>query len=49
VRHLRFGPGVVTRIDGSGPSAQVAILFDAAEERTFQADLLGDKLEIDRA
>jgi hypothetical protein len=49
VRHVRFGPGVVTRIDGSGPSAQVAILFDAAEERTFQADLLGDKLEIDRA
>ena len=46
VRHVRFGPGVVTRIDGNGPSALVTILFDAAEERTFQADLLGDKVEV---
>jgi hypothetical protein len=45
VRHLRFGDGVVTRIDGSGESATVAILFDAAEERTFMASLLYDKLE----
>jgi hypothetical protein len=45
VRHLKFGDGVVTRIDGSGESATVAILFDAAEERTFMAGLLYDKLE----
>ncbi len=45
VRHIRFGNGVITRIDGSGASAMVSILFDAAQERTFQADLLGDKVE----
>lgn len=45
VRHTRFGEGVVTRIDGSGPEAMVAILFDAAQERTFRADLLADKVE----
>lgn len=45
VRHLRFGEGVVTRIEGSGEAATVAILFDAAEERTFMAGLLYDKLE----
>jgi hypothetical protein len=45
VRHLKFGDGVVTRIDGSGEGATVAILFDAAEERTFMAGLLYDKLE----
>jgi len=46
VRHTRFGEGVVTRIDGSGPEAMVAILFDAAQERTFRADLLADKVEV---
>jgi hypothetical protein len=45
VRHLKFGDGVITRIDGSGEGATVAILFDAAAERTFQAGLLYDKLE----
>lgn len=45
VRHARFGDGVVTRIDGSGDEATVAILFDAAAERTFQAGLLAGKLE----
>ena len=45
VRHLKFGDGVVTRIDGSGESAKVAILFDADREREFQAGLLYDKLE----
>lgn len=45
VRHLKFGDGVVTRIDGSGEQATVAILFDAAEERTFMAGLLYDKLQ----
>ena len=46
VRHVRFGEGVVTRIDGSGPEAMVSIFFDAAQERTFRADLLGDKVEL---
>ena len=46
VRHARFGDGVITRIDGSGGNAMVSILFDAAQERTFQADLLGDKVEV---
>ena len=45
VRHLKFGDGVITRIEGSGEEAKVAILFDAAEERTFMAGLLADKLE----
>ncbi|MFO7631181.1 MAG: hypothetical protein R6W76_01510 [Caldilinea sp.] len=46
VRHTHFGEGVVTRIDGSGPEAMIAILFDAAQERTFRADLLADKVEV---
>lgn len=46
VRHLKFGDGVITRIDGSGEEATVTILFDAAEERTFLANLLSDKLEV---
>ncbi len=46
VRHMRFGDGVVTRIDGAGGEAMISILFDAGEERTFQADLLYDKLEL---
>jgi hypothetical protein len=45
VRHLKFGDGVVTRIDGNGDQATVVILFDAAEERSFMAGLLYDKLE----
>jgi len=45
VRHLKFGDGVITRIEGSGDEAKLAILFDAAEERTFMAGLLADKLE----
>lgn len=46
VRHTRFGEGVVTRIDGSGAEAMISILFDAAQERTFRADLLADKVEV---
>ena len=46
VRHIKFGDGVILSIDGSGDQAQVRILFDAAAERAFQADLLYDKLEI---
>lgn len=46
LRHARFGDGVVTRIDGSGPEATVTVLFDAAQERTFQANLLAGKIEV---
>jgi hypothetical protein len=46
VRHVKFGDGVITHITGSGDSATVTILFDAAAERTFQANLLYDKLEV---
>lgn len=46
VRHVRFGEGVITHIQGEGPEAMVAILFDAADERTFRADLLADKIEV---
>lgn len=46
VRHVRFGEGVVMQIDGDGPDAMVSILFDAAQERTFRADLLADKVEV---
>ncbi|MCS6825876.1 MAG: hypothetical protein NZ553_04600 [Caldilinea sp.] len=46
VRHVRFGEGVITQIQGEGPEAIIVILFDAAEERTFRADLLADKVEV---
>jgi hypothetical protein len=46
VRHVKFGDGVITNITGNGDSATVTILFDAAAERTFQANLLYDKLEV---
>jgi len=46
VRHTHFGEGVVTRIDGAGAEAMIAILFDAAQERTFRADLLANKVEV---
>ncbi|MBW7882963.1 MAG: hypothetical protein H3C34_10055 [Caldilineaceae bacterium] len=46
VRHSHFGEGVIVTIEGSGGEAKVAILFDAADERTFQANLLYDKLEV---
>lgn len=46
VRHVRFGEGVITHIEGDGPEAMISILFDAAELRTFRADLLADKVEV---
>jgi hypothetical protein len=45
VRHVKFGDGVIMRIEGAGDDATVTILFDASAERTFQANLLYDKLE----
>ena len=46
VRHVKFGDGVITHITGNDDAATVTILFDAAAERTFQANLLYDKLEV---
>lgn len=47
VRHIKFGDGVVTRIDGAGDEAQVYILFDGVgDERRFQANLIYDKLAV---
>ena len=44
VQHTRFGPGVVTDLDGSGSEAKITILFDADQPRTFLASLVADKL-----
>lgn len=46
VRHIRFGEGTITQIEGEGPEAMVSILFDTADLRTFRADLLADKVEV---
>ncbi len=44
VEHERFGPGVITKINGDGAEAMVSILFDGADERTFLITLIQDKL-----
>ena len=46
VRHTRFGDGVITDIESNGDDPTIAILFDAATERTFLASLVQDKLEL---
>lgn len=46
VQHSRFGPGVVTDLDGSGSEAKITILFDADQPRTFLAGLVADKLSL---
>ena len=46
VRHDRFGEGTITGIMGEGEEATLSILFDAAEERTFLASLVQDKLDV---
>lgn len=45
VEHARFGPGVVETVTPDGADAQVAILFDSGEQRTFLASLVSDKLQ----
>lgn len=44
VQHVKFGPGVVTALSGSGIEATVSILFDGDQERTFLSALIADKL-----
>ncbi len=46
VRHTVFGEGVITAVHGEGDEATVSILFDGAQQRTFLAGLVGDKLEV---
>ncbi len=46
VRHTAFGEGVITALHGEGDEATVSILFDGAQQRTFLAGLVGDKLEV---
>lgn len=43
VRHERFGEGVITK---AVPAGEISILFDAAQERTFLAELVQDKLAV---
>jgi len=46
VRHERFGDGVITRVTAEQNETMLAILFDAAQERSFSAALVQDKLSI---
>jgi hypothetical protein len=46
VHHERFGPGVVTALDGADAEATVSILFDAAQEKTFLIAYVQDKLRV---
>ena len=46
VDHERFGPGVITKIEGEGAEAMISILFDASQERTFLITLIQDKLSV---
>lgn len=46
VRHTRFGDGVITTITPQGEDLALSILFDGAQERTFLASLLQDKLTL---
>jgi hypothetical protein len=45
VVHARFGPGVVDTVAPDGGDAQITILFDTGEQRTFLASLVSDKLQ----
>ncbi len=46
VRHERFGEGVITAIAGSQAETMLSVLFDAAQERSFLATLVQDKLVV---
>jgi hypothetical protein len=44
VQHSAFGAGVITEVIGKGDDTRISILFDGAEQRTFLASLVADKL-----
>lgn len=46
VRHERYGDGVITNIVATNGETTLTILFDAAQERSFLATLVQDKLAI---
>jgi len=46
VRHERFGEGVITKVTAENNETTLAILFDAAQERSFSAALVQDKLSL---
>ena len=46
VRHERYGDGVITNVTGANGETTISILFDAAQERSFLATLVQDKLII---
>jgi hypothetical protein len=46
VRHERFGEGVITKVTAENNETTLAILFDAAQERSFLAALVQDKLSL---
>lgn len=45
VVHARFGLGVVEAVDDAAGDAQITVLFNSGERRTFLASLVGDKLQ----
>jgi hypothetical protein len=44
VRHERFGDGIITGLRAEQTDVTLTILFEAAQERTFLASLVQDKL-----
>lgn len=49
VEHDRFGAGVITGIGDSDADPTISILFDGAEQKTFLASLVLDKLSVLKA
>lgn len=46
VQHNHFGEGVITEISGKEAESTISILFDGAEQKTFLASLVLDKLGV---
>lgn len=46
VRHERYGDGVITNVIATNGDTTISILFDAAQERSFLAALVQDKLTL---
>ena len=45
VKHISFGEGVITALEGEGAEMRISILFDGDRERTLLAALVADKLQ----
>lgn len=46
VQHERFGEGVITAMEHEDRDVKLVVLFDAAEERSFLASLVHEKLAV---